>query len=864
MRDVRVIHDLLAQFLDLCIVERKPEQCAALVTDDVHCIGLRGRGVVCGREALTGLLRREASRPASYRYEIENCEVSELSREISAVYAELSIWQEFPGGTPAVVAQLSAQVTWQGEELRFCSLHFSFHEQLPPEITPSERVDRIAAQTFHSEIQEESFQALNDSIPGGMMGGYLEPGFPLYFINEHMLAYLGYTYDEFLRDTQGYVLNCMHPDDREAVDETVKEQLRGSDEYIAQYRMRKNGGDYIWVSDHGKLIATSAGRQAIISVCLDITDLVLLQRKLEEKNAALEQINCELKGLADTIPGGICEVAMDEYFTLLYGNEAFYRLYGYTPEEMGSVLQNRLVRAIHEADIPMIRQTVDCARREGRRSFEFEKRIYRKNGEMAWVLTRGIFCEKNDRAAMNCVVIDITGRKLAEQELKISEERFRIALSKTSNVIFEYDIARHAITHCNQEIGRIDNAPESLVENGTIHRDYVRPFLEMYAQIISGAQSASCTVRARRPGGTFGWQRVTLNSILDDTGVPVRAIGISEDVTKERETELAYAKGEQYRAAMLADAVIYYEIDLTQNRIETDHSFKNRHSGITGYGLLLETVASVDVHPEDRKAYLNLFNRENVLRQFEMGKCEFTMEHRRMTPKGSYVWMQSTMHLLRDSLTGDIKGFIYVKDIDKQKQDKISLEYRSQRDSLTGLFNKGTTEAKIKKILAESTSTERHAFLIIDVDHFKRVNDTYGHLYGDHILSDAAKGIACLFRSSDIVGRIGGDEFVVFIRDIGRIELVEQRAEQICGLFVGALPRGESSCEVSCSVGISLYQKHGRTFEELYQNADIALYEAKKRGRNRFVLYRHEMQSAQWQPRSNTEIESDHPERTVE
>ena len=156
-------------------------------------------------------------------------------------------------------------------------------------------------------------------MPGGIMGGYHEPGFPLYFVNNRMLEYLGYTYDEFVKATDGLVLHCIHPKDRAHVEQTVSAQLAEGDSYTVTYRMLKKDGSFLWVHDKGRLITTEAGRQAIISVCLDITDQV------EAKN--------ELSFIAQSRLGGIFTARMDEGFTLLYANPFYYQLHGYTEQE---------------------------------------------------------------------------------------------------------------------------------------------------------------------------------------------------------------------------------------------------------------------------------------------------------------------------------------------------------------------------------------------------------------------------------------------------------------------------------------------------------------------------------------------------
>ena len=135
------------------------------------------------------------------------------------------------------------------------------------------------------------------------MGGYIEDGFPFYFVNNRMLKYLGYASEaEFVADIAGMVSNCMHPDDRALVDGEVTRQIAERGEYIVEYRMKKQDGSYIWVHDLGREVTAENGRPAIISVCIDIT---------EQKKA-----QAEIMHLYNNIPGAVFRVKYDDCFPL--------------------------------------------------------------------------------------------------------------------------------------------------------------------------------------------------------------------------------------------------------------------------------------------------------------------------------------------------------------------------------------------------------------------------------------------------------------------------------------------------------------------------------------------------------------------
>lgn len=147
--------------------------------------------------------------------------------------------------------------------------------------------------------------------------------------------------------------------------------------------------------------------------------------------------------------------------------------------------------------------------------------------------------------------------------------------------------------------------------------------------------------------------------------------------------------------------------------------------------------------------------------------------------------------------------------------------------------------------------------VIIDLDNFKNVNDTYGHLFGDTLLTRIALEVSGLFRGSDVAARIGGDEFLIFLPDIPQRTLVEQRSTTLIHtieeLFNGQL----KNCGLSCSVGISFTPDHGTAYQELFQHADKALYQAKSLGKGRFAIYEPMSAVTSYSSKISRKIDSD-------
>lgn len=170
--------------------------------------------------------------------------------------------------------------------------------------------------------------------------------------------------------------------------------------------------------------------------------------------------------------------------------------------------------------------------------------------------------------------------------------------------------------------------------------------------------------------------------------------------------------------------------------------------------------------------------------------------------------------------------------IHEQKTRTELLQKKSEQDSLTHLYNKEAVNINISEYLSASPAL-CGALLIIDLDNFKQVNDYYGHQAGDRVLEDFAHGLRQIFRASDILGRIGGDEFLVCMKDVLEVDLVEEKAARILTI----LDDKRYGIRVTCSIGIALFPNDGKGFDLLFSRADRAMYTAKQKGKRTFCFY---------------------------
>lgn len=172
----------------------------------------------------------------------------------------------------------------------------------------------------------------------------------------------------------------------------------------------------------------------------------------------------------------------------------------------------------------------------------------------------------------------------------------------------------------------------------------------------------------------------------------------------------------------------------------------------------------------------------------------------------------------------------------RSNEKRKELEDKADTDQLTGLNNKLATEWKIKNYMAQNPQSQSMMFLL-DIDNFKKINDTMGHAFGDEVLRSLGMQIGAIFRATDIIGRVGGDEFMIFLKGIPDEETILKEARKVETFFKGFQAGEYVKYAATASIGVAIFPQEGADFETLYKAADQGLYKAKKRGKNQLAFY---------------------------
>ncbi len=214
---------------------------------------------------------------------------------------------------------------------------------------------------------------------------------------------------------------------------------------------------------------------------------------------------------------------------------------------------------------------------------------------------------------------------------------------------------------------------------------------------------------------------------------------------------------------------------------------------------------------------------------------------------GRRVWFELYMRSLWEGESGQVcTGYMgKLSSIDELKRESARWRQQAMHDYLTGLYNRQALEARVAEAIC-SPAGQPFSLLFVDLDNFKAVNDTKGHLAGDRLLQEIADKLPQKLRATDMVARIGGDEFAVFLEGMNGEDLLAKKAGEVCRFFCEEL--GEREPGISASVSCVRYPADGQSYKSLLQRADRALYTAKSRGKNQFALYTGEMSGEPYRP----------------
>jgi len=410
------INAVVEEFFRRWFQERDAEGTLSLLSDQISFVGSGEKEFAHGKQEMEPYLRQDIREmPESLTFALDFIHQDRLTHDVYSLSAGLQL------KTPAFTWYLRSFLILAREEDGVWRIRNLYVTEPGKSQRGQEHYPKTLVLEHHARMRMELLDA---ALPGGMMGGYVEPDFPFYFINHRMLQYLGYeNVAEFVSDIGGMISNCFHPDDRSRVDEAVADQLAERDEYMVDYRLKKKDGSYIWVHDVGRTSTAEDGRPVIISVCFDIT----AQQTAQE----------EILRLYSNIPGAVYRCRFDDDLTIIDANDHLFEFLGYSRDEFAA-LGGRMSAVIHPEDMASIPDKLRQQLQEGD-TIRLEERLICRDGRIKWVSVNAQFMqEKDGTGCFYCVFVDITEEKQLREQITSLYDRelaYFAELSSASNCL---------------------------------------------------------------------------------------------------------------------------------------------------------------------------------------------------------------------------------------------------------------------------------------------------------------------------------------------------------------------------------------------------------------------------------------------
>ena len=637
-------------------------------------------------------------------------------------------------------------------------------------------------------------------------------------------------------------LSFYHPDDCEAVRHRIDDAAagRGRTEgggYGHTSRIVRPNGEIRFVSVHGIAERDHQGRViALYGVCLDVTEL---SRSEQQQRGTSELLRTTLEAMGQ----GLLMLGPDD--RVLIHNRRAHDLLDLSDDLLFDgapfepIRRHQLAKGEFNTVSPLLRRWVETG------GLESEPRVYerqRPNGTILEVRAMPLA-----GGGVVRTFTDVTRRRQSECAVQESEQRFRLLAETTTDVIIRCDLdtTRRYVSPAVKSV--LGYEPDELV--GTrpldfVHPDDVAPYRAILSALQAGEIEQTVTAqRYRHKDGGWVWIEVSFKLMRDgDRGPATGYVASLRDVTDRKAAAEALRLSEE-RLALALDSGSdgLWDWNLATGAIE----LSNHWFGMLGYevGEIEPHIRAWDhlVHPDDAEHSRRLFT-EHVKGFTPTYECEYRLQKR----TGDYAWTLARGKVVaRDESGRALRAVGTHIDVTRRKEAERQIAHMAVHDALTGLPNRTLFWDRVAQQIA---SAKRYggnfAVLACDLDRFKAVNDSFGHPAGDALLRTVAERLVAEIGDRGTVARLGGDEFAVILcgGDYPRTaSLVAQRIIEVVGKPFDLDGRAAS---VGVSIGIAVGPQDGMDADELFKNADIALYRAKAAGRNAFRFYETGMDAA--------------------
>ena len=589
------------------------------------------------------------------------------------------------------------------------------------------------------------------------------------------------------------------------------------------------------VLDNDESICGAGGEMRFISTSKyplrDAENNIIGLYGISRNTTTLHTAQFELDALLHSIPSGIVKYSADEKKEFAYVNRNLIEGLGYTERSFREKFHNCFHEMIYIEDRAYAQQEIE--RQEGGGGIgRFDYRIEAADGSLRYFHDEGVkVADENGKEWYYVVLTDITRQKKAEAQFQSVSDSIpggiaayactseqispatlkQIYFSEGYCALFGYTREEYIESAAHDPVGNAfkEDVPGLVEQIARGHRDGT-PIDYVYRIHVKGGKMKWVNIRGNMSEKAAG--TVIINVVLLD---------VTEKINAERQL---LTSAEEFRLAVNDSGITICRYDIAKRTLSMSDGAVSKYGMKKTVTPFPESIIkNGEVAPGSLEAFTAFF--DSIL----AGKPDGTALYQRKL-NGSWKWLEAHFSSVFSEDGKPESAVISFRDVTEQ----IQIEKRADTDPLTGLLNRTAFSERMNNLLKQSGRGALYALLMLDLDHFKQINDTYGHSAGDETLIHFGEVLVACVRAEDMVCRLGGDEFFVCLCRFTSRLAIQSRAKHICEQITAAFPQ---NMQVSTSIGIAVGPDDGTDFETLYHKADSALYHVKEHGKNGYAFY---------------------------
>lgn len=666
------------------------------------------------------------------------------------------------------------------------------------------------------------WRAILDAIPQ-MVWSVAADGSDEYF-NRQWLEFTGVAVGESNGPSR---LSLVHPDDRDRASAAWQHSLATGEEYEAEYRLRHRTGEYRWLLSRGRPERDARGH--IVGWYGSCTDIHERQLAREALNASEERLRLILDSMPQIVWSSRGSSTDPDFY-----NKRWYEFTGLPAGSMGGAEWAELYHREDRSAAAAAWHT-SCATGD---PYECEYRLRDASGNYRWIVSRGL-AERD--AAGNIVrwygaCTDINERVLARLALLDSERRIQTILDSVPQVIWS---ARpdggldYVSGQWEMLYGSTDGRPLGSQWLEVIHCDDQTRAQVVWQHSLDTGDPFEIEFRVLHRSGQYLWTLARALPERSPAGEIVHWYGTCTDIHDQVVAQQALHSSETLiRGIIEASPDCVALLDLAGNVLSVNQAtLRAQEAGVVEDLLGTRWVRWYDRGCRRRADRALAAAQAGRFGRFLLGSV-----------KGPPRWWDVIVVRICDEGGKPMNLVAISRDVTHQKRAEEKVRWTANHDALTGLPNRLLLQQRIDEtVKAAASSKGQFALLLLDIDHFKRINDTLGHDAGDALLCTFAERLKAGLRPDDTIARLGGDEFAIVLAGVGDEQQVRTAVDAILADLSEPCLHDGRMLDCRASIGASLYPVHGETRNELLKNADVALYAAKAAGRANLKLFRPDM-----------------------